>query len=350
MYLPIVLILGLVLCIGLQGCSPTGADALWEDYEKRLVRVLGDGSSSETTLAATPIPRFPQPQKRDLQQGGSIGLLELGRLGHCRLGSLIANHNSSLGKVAEPATRFLYQLEFIQAAPACLDTLQGEEELSSTLSKELERKKAAAIDSFIWFLENDDDIRQGLFVKRMGLAPKSGNAGLSDTQQQLRTLLALRQAIETNDVERIDVTAFKHAIQSLSNNDFLARYMAGMDAHLRALNKLNQRLDGHSMMRCTPGHNHASQEILLNILTKYFIGNIQPYLGVYSESQFELSALMSALFEGSAWQAQVEYYFSDAGIAAEIKAAVREHILIWQRLQQSCRLEIKPGTAGRRPG
>ncbi|QYJ77066.1 DUF3080 family protein [Shewanella sp. FJAT-52076] len=334
----------------LQACSPTGADALWEDYEQRLVRILGDESLDETPFSSATIPRFPLPPKRGLHEGGSIGLLELGRLGHCHLGGLIANHNSSLGKVAEPAVRFAYEIEFIQAAPNCIEALQNDNALSAKLAEELERKQSTLHESFIWFLENDDDIRQRLFVKRIGLDSARGNAGLSDTQQQLRTLLAIRNAIESDNVGSVDVMDVNRAVKLLRKSDFLARYMAGMDSHLRALRRLNQRLDGHKLMRCTPGHNPARQEILLNILTKYFIGKIQPYLGVYSESQFALSSDMQSLFNGSEWQAQVEYYFSDSGITTEIKTAVRDHIRLWQGLQQSCMLEIKPGTAGRSSG
>ncbi|ABL99956.1 hypothetical protein Sama_1751 [Shewanella amazonensis SB2B] len=301
-------------------------------------------------FSATTIPRFPLPQKRGLHQGGAIGLLELGRLGHCKLGGLIANHNSGLGKVAEPAIRLVYEIEFIQAAPECIATLQDDNLLSGKLADELERKQSTVHETFIWFLENDDDIRQHLFVKGIGLDTASGNAGLSDTQQHLHTLVAIRRAMEADNVDSVDVMALSQAVKSLSKNDYLARYMAGMDAHLRALQRLNQRLDGHRLMRCTPGHNPARQEILLNVLTKYFIGKIQPYLGVYSESQFALSSHMQSLFKGSEWQAQVEYYFSDGGISEEIKAAVRHHIRLWQGLQQSCMLEIKPGTAGRTSG
>lgn len=159
MYMPVLI---------LVGCSPANqAKALWQDYENRLANVLqahlsAPTANTDNANVVAPLDYaqtiFSQPKRSEWHGGissdgdspdnvaksispNSIGLLDLAELNHCRLGGLIANHNSSLGKVSQPSNLLIYQLEFIKAAPDCIKTL-GDSELKAVLSAELALKKA----------------------------------------------------------------------------------------------------------------------------------------------------------------------------------------------------------------
>lgn len=331
---------------GITGCSPKKqAAALWHDYQSRLERVLG----TEADETAIDVPYFEQPLRRAWKSQAHIGLLDLTRLGHCRLGNLIASQNSSLGKVAAPSVYLTYHLEFIKAAPACIQTL-GDPELAGVLEKELQSKRQQAAEIYTWFLENDPLIRKRLFVGSSTLQADTGKAGLNGVVAAFSSLALIKGQIARDEFERIDTTAINEALIEINQSDFVDRYMAGMNVNLQALSSLNSFLSQQPEMRCKPGHNAAKQEILLNVLNKFFLGRIQAYLGLYNEAQFTLGSTMVSLFEGTQWQNQLSHYFDDAAAANSLKQQIRIHISIWQRLQQSCALEIKPGAAGRRPG
>ena len=365
----------------LVGCSPADqARALWQDYENRLANVLeadlsapmpntdnsNTTTASESTQTILSQPRFSQPKRSEWHGGissqsdspdsvakrispNSIGLLDLAALNHCRLGGLIADHNSSLGKVAQPSNLVIYQLEFIKAAPDCIKTL-GDSDLKAVLSAELAFKKQTAARLFVWFLENEPVIRKRLFIGSASLGASSAKAGLIEAETAFNRLLKIQTLIADGDFAAFNGEELNHALNSLNQNEFGVRYMAGMKMNIQALQQLNSVLTNHPLMRCKPGHNPAKQQILLNVLNKFFIGKLQPYLGVYSEAQFRLEPTVTALFRSTAWQPQIDYYFGEDGAPLQLKTLIRRHIGIWQTLQQSCALEIKPGSAGRRPG
>ncbi|MBT1445475.1 DUF3080 family protein [Shewanella sp. JM162201] len=376
----------------LGGCGDkNAAHALWQDYEQRLERVLdaklddeasdtqasdtevsetqaGDTEASEEPVKERGLPtnlltktdefrlteKFRLPEKVSptlrLEDGsGNIGILELNAIRSCRLGELIAAHNSSLGKVAQPSVWLNYQLDFIHSAPQCIASLT-DGELKEKLSLTLSNKKAQARAYFIEFLNTEPVIRKALFAGQQSLDADTPLAGLSELTLALETLLFIRRTIEAGEFEALTpdkLTRLDEALRTLSRNPMLGRYIQGMNTHLTALSDLNGFLAKQDGMHCKPGHNPARQEILLNILMKYFIGKIQPYIGAYSETQFKIGRVVIELFDGTAYESQLEFYFGDDNAMAKLKQQLKEHVAIWQTLQQSCALEIKPGSAGR---
>lgn len=72
-----------------------------------------------------------RPRKRDLlleADASRISLLEFMRLYDCKLGEVIGERNSVLGKVAPPSQRLFNTLDFLLHAPACIATLRDKQD------------------------------------------------------------------------------------------------------------------------------------------------------------------------------------------------------------------------------
>ncbi|QSX38927.1 DUF3080 family protein [Shewanella sedimentimangrovi] len=333
----------------MSACSPNAGD-LWLDYQDRLERVLEQSLSSKTTPSDVPVFASP-PKRRWPDAQVNISLLQLANIAQCPLGRLIAEHNNSLGRVAQPSQRLAYQLNFIRLAPECITSLNGaqsnEARLRSVLQAEREAKIGSAMQDLHFMLEQDSTLRQNL-IPGHGLDSQQPLGGLSETQLAFNVLLTLKQAILRADWQQLNTESVEQALGELHRSDLIAGYMLSLSQSLTALERINKGLSQAKGFLCQPGRNKNRQEILLNVLNKVFIGRIHPFLGALDTIQFELGPALLDLYTGTAYEAQIQFYFSELPDSAmfRLKAAIKEHIALWQQLQQSCRMELAPGSAG----
>ena len=123
----------LSLCL-LSGCAEpdTGPDQLTE-YLERLERVTGVSIPPHTPLPrALDLPRVTVPKPPESNQ---IDLIDFLSLSGCELQVNLGRRNTQLGRTASPSQRLLLDLEFIQLAPACGALLRerGNTDLANTL-------------------------------------------------------------------------------------------------------------------------------------------------------------------------------------------------------------------------
>lgn len=102
-----------LILLTLPACRDN-TESLWQDYSARLERV-----TAQNFIAPDYRPEIDQnlnAANRPEALEARLPLLESLGLMHCRLGELIATHNSSLGRVAEPSELLKYQLAFSSRA------------------------------------------------------------------------------------------------------------------------------------------------------------------------------------------------------------------------------------------
>tara|TARA_E500000331_G_C17264505_1_gene716609 strand:+ start:2338 stop:3417 length:1080 start_codon:yes stop_codon:yes gene_type:complete len=117
------------------------------DYNERLMRVLDE--SVEQPAMSSAMPRLPRV--RDLTmtlETGSVNPIEYLQLGDCELQNLIAKRNSSLGKLALPSQRLVYELKFLRLSGDCQAQLK-DQELRAYLQQVTEKKREL-LPSLIW--------------------------------------------------------------------------------------------------------------------------------------------------------------------------------------------------------
>ena len=89
-----------------------------QDYQQRMATVL---KKDKPAFIVSNLP--PYPSLKTLEGGvneTSIKLTEFYQLQHCHLATLIAERNTSLGKLQLPSIRFHYEKQLIQGLQECI--------------------------------------------------------------------------------------------------------------------------------------------------------------------------------------------------------------------------------------
>ncbi|MCW8335924.1 DUF3080 family protein, partial [Vibrio paucivorans] len=198
----------------LSGCdSPSQKiEASFEDYLQRLSNVLEVDAPEPPATTSISLPA-----KRELMHdipSITMGLLDSYQLKACGLFHLIAEKNSSLGKVQDKFRNFDYQLNFIDTAYQCL----SDESISSEVASELNRVAALKQSQLMLHFENmvfgDDAMRNQLQSSRWLIEEDTWNLG---------TLLPALTAINkthilianTAPVDPINVTQYQESLDKI---------------------------------------------------------------------------------------------------------------------------------------
>ena len=133
----------------LSACLGDAREAQLADYNWRLANSLDAELPTLSPLEITPLPG--KRQLSVVQPRHSIDLLDFLALGDCTLSQALARRNSNLGKFRPASQQLLFQLEFLQLAPDCIEQLEksGDTELAAQLLT-AQQSKLEHLDDYIW--------------------------------------------------------------------------------------------------------------------------------------------------------------------------------------------------------
>jgi len=278
-----VFLIGLLL----PACTADPPEARLQDYGKRLSRTLGMDSKQVPPLMFS---RFPAQATFSMDPSReTIDILDLWSIRECALHVVLAQRNSSLGRVAQPSTRMFYELEFLRLAPECIEhlVLQGKAELAASLS-EVRARKEARLPWFIWqgVLGGGEYESFWKVPQRLGSYPTTGNSpaelALAALASDVRRWLSGDYQFESAEVEA--------NLQKLLSGDAGALYKSAVlqKLYLGQIDAaLEQRLQAGPVCK-TPTDGRAS--ILNTVVRKYFVGSIQPWSVRIQSRAFQLDA------------------------------------------------------------
>ncbi|ANG63304.1 hypothetical protein A8C75_13030 [Marinobacterium aestuarii] len=149
----------LLLCLGvlLSACGQSSPEAMLDNYSDRVARVLQESIDSRLDAAPAIAPLPPRRQRllplTDLRQG----LIEVLPLRHCNLLGLIAQRNSSLGKVMLPSKQLVYEMRLLSQVRDCraqlAQRLNARTDTDAKLIQQLDsiyRLKAQELPAVLW--------------------------------------------------------------------------------------------------------------------------------------------------------------------------------------------------------
>jgi hypothetical protein len=278
-----VFLIGLLL----PACTADPPEARLQDYGERLYRTLGMDSIQ---VPAPVFSQFPsQPTFSTDPSRETIDILDLWSIRECALHVVLAQRNSSLGRVAQPSTRMFYELEFLRLAPECIEYLlqQGKTELAASLSQVRDRKEAR-LPHLIWqgVLGGGEYERFWQVPQRLGSYPTTGNSpaelALAALASDVRRWLSGDYQFESAEVEANLQKLLSADAGALYKSAVLQnRYLGHIDA------ALGQRLQAGPVCK-TPTDGRA--RILDTVVRKYFVGGIQPWSARIQSRAFQLDA------------------------------------------------------------
>ncbi|MEZ5450364.1 MAG: DUF3080 family protein [Thiolinea sp.] len=336
----------------LGGCNQPAAQALLEDYLDSMSRVLETPIDTDLGTALLDLPALPEKRERRLPVTDiREGIIEVWDFQQCGMMHLIAERNSSLGKVMPASQKMAYELRFMAALQVCRDQLQALAQPSTEQQAFLQRLleihalKQANLPADIWNgIYASDEITQHFALGQPPLPPDY--AGHGHVQRALERLQVLAGLATADPLQPPDwLPELEDSYYALYSSDFGAQWLTGLRLLTQTLERaaiaLEQRLQRQAF--CFPGHRPRRAEILGNIFRKYYAGQVQPYMALIQREGREWLAvheqIMAQLPVPAAMQAYREQVISQDtpdSLWQSWQQANQRHTRAWQQILRQC--------------
>ncbi|WP_196387188.1 DUF3080 family protein [Vibrio cidicii] len=309
-----------------------GIEDRFVTYAGRLANVLEvDAPTPPTSFAIT------LEDKRQLYSELprlSLGLLDSYELRDCGLFQIVAEKNSSLGKVWDQFQDFDYQLRLSDTLSRCLMS----DSLSARLRAQLDDLAKIKQDHLSVHLRNliltSDAMRKQL----------SGHQWLVEGQQsqwsEINSALSIFGQIGAAITADEPVTLLVYPYQeALERSPLIGALYYSLQRSTRWLNLTTDMLSKHiSSIHCGPNRDQTRFNYLRNVFHEYYIKSIQAYNAELDAAYYQLNnhlPIIIAAFEeqNSAYRLQEAHQ--------EFRQANLEHIQFWQQLFQRCQNPVQ---------
>lgn len=244
---------GIVLAVSLVGCGGNDAsDRLLRDYQRALAERL-DLAPPEHAKPRN-IGAFPELRERRVSIPETReGMLDIHALRECHITTLVAERNSTLGRVAPASQRWQYELELWQRLESCLSGEVAERLAANDLAR-LERltvTKREQLPRAIWNgLFGSEEWAQNFSRVSSALAPEA----LAPPGEQLAALDYLHELSRAPfeaDRPLPSPDRLEDHLQALNDRPYTAELLRTLLLAEQRLTEANALLD---RALSTPGH------------------------------------------------------------------------------------------------
>ncbi len=288
------------------------------------------------------LPRSPTSTLLNIEKSDTnLSLLQLNELAHCKLAQIVAEHNTTLGKVATHANRFIYNIEFLKHVDTCI--IGTENEQLKALLNRAKSEKIAAIPKY-WqnLLAGSSEITTIWTISRFPLAIDV-NQGEQDTLNALNQLANVSHSIKQNQFSEINSETVTDSLEKLNNNPYLSSLFTAIKQQIGYTKLITEQLYKHDLDKiCETGKSNQAGKILTNIFSKYYAKQLQPYhnqlLTKYQRVRAHLVTIYSHKINNAAINSNL---INEIETYADLKAVSLTHVIWWQKLYKKC--VITPG-------
>ncbi|WP_261844605.1 DUF3080 domain-containing protein [Aliamphritea ceti] len=351
----------LCVCLLVSGCQPDTPEAMLEDYISRLNNVL----EQDVTLDLSNIHPTALPRRRlRLIEETPVrqGLIEVLELRHCDLLPLIAQRNSSLGRVMQPSQKLIYELKFLVLMRQCvaqMKTANIEPEVREQIDT-IWRTKQANLPIVLWnSLYNSDEMEANFSASEPPLSLPSDDP--RERQQETARFASVKLSLQhfkqltllAEQPKNWPLPEFINDIEddylTLYSNRFGSRWQRSLLLTTTTLNKGADIIEKRLKIKpfCYSGHRNQKADILMNVFSKFYAGRLQPYVAkVHQQGDVWLAAheailqpLQSTLPEA---MQQYEKHYLDRqypdGQWQQYLQALQRHTSAWQKILRQCNM------------
>lgn len=277
----------------LLACGVDSPESRLDNYLTRLSRVL------EQTIVADNVPvpslSFPRPRElKDEPRELAIGLIDFLSLKGCKVQKVVASTNDSLGRVAQPSTRLVLHLDFLQLAPECVTYLvsEGKAQLAKTLQQAY-HSKVERLPRVIW-----NAILGGEEYRAFWRAPNTLSEypaqEFTEADQALVALTEMSSRWLAGDYE-VHAAMLESVLQRLSSGDG-GHLLKSLTLQQQALSSANPALQKRVSEQPLCYHAAAAKgQILDNVVRKFFVADVQAWSARLESRRFKLLPKVKAL-------------------------------------------------------
>lgn len=320
------------LCLSFLAC--TNGDNLQShltNYQSRMANVL---DVAPVNVPAISLPSYPRLKNMDHQvPEHSIKLFEFYQLKHCALYTLVAERNTSLGRLQLPSTRFIYEKTLLIALSDCIKQTT-DPSLKDNLQKWYVTKQQNIGASWASLMQFSSEIKRA-FSANTGSIEGSKIDGLVQTKQALDYLIQVNQNTLPTGAE-----LEKH-LKMLNNHPLPAKLWFSQLMLTKHLNYLTPWLtENTANLACSQGSSKVKVKYLSNVFQLFFIEKIQPIAGQLNYYHYQLSPIFEQIIQHPDLSLAYTQYIQtlDQQGFSEYQQAMQQHITFWQDLFKRCNL------------
>ncbi|PHR64134.1 MAG: hypothetical protein COA51_08645 [Idiomarina sp.] len=333
-----------ILLLAATACSPAPSGLMQlHDYQQRVAN----------TLSREAIPYQPQtpqqiPAARELRvtiPRLQLSLLDSMRLDTCRAGSLIAERNSSLGRLTSGVMRYYHDRELLDALYDCAEQLEtSEPELAQRVRQLAQAKQATMPQLRMQAIVSDDSLRNVLRKADRAL-PEVEGAQLAPLFQAFNIILNTLN----NDAELPAENQLEQALEALAKSAYLSQLWRALFDNQQYLQQLNPLVINISAEAgCLSKGVPERARVLRQVFIARFSDPVQQHISALVRQAQQLEAYLDALYaEPELLQTQPtlvkwnNYLRHIAALDDQLVAETRNHVEFWQQLFTDC--EFTPG-------
>jgi len=344
----------LVSIVLLCGCSKeTEEQALMQTYLKRVANVLDQPLPQNTLL-----PNLPAlPPTRDRHQETSAireGLLDLLELADCNLIHLVAERNSTLGKVSAPSQKLAYEVAFYQRLIECIPLLeQTPDTKPATLSRvrHIAQIKYNELPKHLWnALYTGQEIEQSLSLNQLALPLSTTDENPRQnalTSWQFFAQLSLHLEHQDYGAANKQLSQIELHMESLYKNPIGTPLLRSLILITHYLNQTAEVIEGRLARRplCFNDMSNPKADILKTVFTRFYAAQIQPYMANthrVGEQWFTAHHTIHNFARPPAaiaeYDAKVFNRITDISIWNQYVKARNRHTKAWQHILSQCKL------------
>jgi hypothetical protein len=304
-----------------------------DDYSNRL--------QSYTGITIAPMASrydLSPPNKLSLKQDIAplnINLRELYSLSACSVSQLVAERNTSLGKVQLPSTRYAYEGALLVELKACAHYLKNtpnSEKLRNKLKQWMLLKETQL--PLVWanlFTQSSETYSH--------LSSGSDFISGSSSDNFQATKQALRYLVKSKTNNPVDVSALELHLQQLGNSPLLARMWRTQLLLTQELNNISTLLISYlASNSCSTLKEKESIAIMRNIFRIFFAERIQAIGAELNKYHYQLSPLLEEISNVQSIPEPLSAYVTKhdkTGYKAYTEA-MHSHIKLWQQIFARC--------------
>jgi len=331
-----------------SGCSKPPGQALLEDYLYRMGNATEQPIDDDLSIQP-PVMSYP-PRRERLVASEDIreGLLDTLNLRACNLLPLIAERNSSLGKVMPVSQQLIYELRFYVLIRDCLSKseVKSDQELFDQVDSIYQQKKRN-LPVVLWnAIYNAPEMEANFSLGDPPLSPDEQHSlgPAINSLQHFQQLIYLSRQEGPWELP-VFLPQLEKDYEVLNRNRFGARWLTSIRQLTLALERsgdaINARLARRSI--CPLGKPTPQAKILNNVFRKYYIGQVQPYMALVHQTGTRWLAqhetLLGQLTHSSLIQAYQQRMLStQSQLWLDYINARDEHTKAWQTLLGQCGL------------
>ncbi|MBN0986164.1 DUF3080 family protein [Amphritea pacifica] len=345
----------LIATVLLQGCDQRPVETMLERYSNRVANSLDSDTRLDLDIQL-PLPAYPRRRERirpvtDLRQG----LIEVLNLRHCRLLNLIAERNSSLGKVMPPSRQLVYEIRLLAGLGSCRQSLQRSQTADPQLIRQVDQLyqiKKRDFEAALWNGIFTSEAMERNFSRSEPALSLNDDDGFSQSRQALLILnqvAALNSTIDSAQTQWTEpdyLDQLEPHYQALSTLRFGSRWLRSVYLITHTLEHTAGVIEARLRKRPLCFNKNATPKALIvkNVFSKYYAGELQPYMSRIDREGREWLQLNRRLLHNfnhippAMQRYQSQIIDADAPLWQNYIAARDRHTKAWQQLLSQCNL------------